>query len=110
MRTQAAGKGPGQGNDILEGSAGADTFVFRATDRKDIFGNTIDSGFDRITDFYRAHGDRIDLSGHFEATDYATFRVEANQLAGDTHLRLGVGTIVIEDVTISELRSDMFLF
>ncbi|MFV0300851.1 MAG: M10 family metallopeptidase C-terminal domain-containing protein, partial [Paracoccus sp. (in: a-proteobacteria)] len=42
----------GAGHDRLEGGAGADTFRFAR----------VDSHFDRVVDFDRAEGDRIDLS------------------------------------------------
>jgi Ca2+-binding RTX toxin-like protein len=99
----------GDGNDMLSGGSGADTFVFVARDASK-FSPAKDSGFDRITDFERAEGDRIDLVFHKEAVDFATLRDEASQFGDDTHLRLGEDTIVIEDVGLSELRADMFLF
>lgn len=99
----------GEGNDVLNGGAGADTFVFEALVRGK-FSPATNSGFDRITDFDRAEGDRIDLGGHKAATDFATLRAEASQFGSDTHLRLGVDTIVLEDVSLSELRADLFLF
>lgn len=99
----------GEGNDILTGGSGADTFVFEARFASK-FSPATNSGFDRITDFDRTEGDLIDLGGHKAATDFATLRAEASQFGADTHLRIGVDTIVIEDVGISELRADLFLF
>jgi Ca2+-binding RTX toxin-like protein len=99
----------GGGNDILSGSSGADTFAFTAlTEGK--FRPATDSGFDRITDFSRAEGDVIDLRFHKAATDFSDLRAEASQFGSDTHLRLGEDTIVLEDVSLSALRADMFLF
>jgi Ca2+-binding RTX toxin-like protein len=100
----------GQGNDVLTGGAGADRFEFHASNLGGKGRDPFDSGFDRIADFSRSQGDKIDLTGHFEATDFATLRAEANQLGTDTHLRLGEDTIVIEDVALSQLSASMFLF
>ena len=97
----------GQGDDVLSGGAGADVFVFTAHVRGRLSPAT-DSGFDRITDFEA--GDRIDLSGHKAATDFADLRATASQFGTDTHLRLGVDTIVLEDVALAELTANMFLF
>jgi Ca2+-binding RTX toxin-like protein len=98
----------GQANDVLTGGTGADTFVFTAVRTK--FGPGTDSGFDRITDFSRSQGDRIDLSAHKEATDFATLRATSSQFGTDTHLRLGDDTIVLEDVALSQLSDTMFVF
>ena len=98
----------GEGDDLLSGGTGADVFQFIAVPAH--FLPEVDSGFDRITDFNRAEGDRIDLRSHKEATDYATLRNTANQFGTDTHLSLGQDTIVLEDVAISQLSADMFLF
>ena len=99
----------GEGNDMLLGRLGADTFVFVARNAGKVSPAT-DSGFDRVTDFDRAEGDRIDLVRHKEATDFASLRDEASQFGTDTHLRLGEDTIVLEDVSLTALRADMFLF
>ena len=55
-------------------------------------------------------GDRIDLTGHKAATDFADLRATASQFGTDTHLRLGVDTIVLEEVALAELSANMFLF
>jgi Ca2+-binding RTX toxin-like protein len=99
----------GQANDVLTGGNGADTFVFVARNAGKFTPET-DSGFDRITDFSRASGDRIDLGAHKEATTFAELKANASQFATDTHLRLGDDTIVIEDVALSQLSASMFLF
>ena len=90
--------GGGEGDDLLSGGSGADTFKFIANDAGKVT-PARDSGFDRIFDFGRSEGDRIDLVHHKEATDFATLRDEASQFGSDTHLRLGEDTIVIEDVS-----------
>ena len=99
----------GQGNDVLSGGNGADTFVFvaRIAGR---FSPETDSGSDRITDFSSSSGDRIDLSGHKEATTFAELKASASQFSTDTHLRLGDDTIVIDDVALSQLSESMFIF
>jgi Ca2+-binding RTX toxin-like protein len=99
----------GEGNDVLTGGAGADTFVFEAFIQPRS-GVEVDSGFDRITDFDRGADDRIDLTFHKEAADFAALRAEASQFGTDTHLRLGVDTVVLEDVSLAELSANMFLF
>jgi Ca2+-binding RTX toxin-like protein len=48
--------GGGEGSDIVTGGTGADTFEFRSTYQ------LIGTGTDRITDFSKAEGDKIDLS------------------------------------------------
>ena len=99
----------GEGNDVLSGGDGADLFDFDAfTPSK--FRPATDSGFDRITDFERAEGDVIDLRSHKEATTFADLRANASQFGTDTHLRLGDDTIVVEDVSLSELTESMFIF
>lgn len=99
----------GLGNDILAGGTGADSFKFVARNAGKFSAET-DSGFDRVTDFNRAEGDVIDLTGHKEATTFAELRATASQFGTDTHLRLGDDTIVLEDVSLGALRADMFLF
>jgi Ca2+-binding RTX toxin-like protein len=99
----------GEGNDILAGGSGADVFVFRASDFDGRVTDPFDSGFDRITDFSRAQGDRIDLTGHFEATSFGELIANASQFGTDTHLRLGVDTIVLENVALNQLGESMFL-
>jgi Ca2+-binding RTX toxin-like protein len=99
----------GQGNDVLTGGTGADTFVFVARAPGKFSAGT-NSGFDRITDFSRSSGDRIDLSAHKEATTFSELKADASQFGADTHLRLGVDTVVLEDVALSELSASMFLF
>jgi Ca2+-binding RTX toxin-like protein len=99
----------GEGNDVLSGGSGGDVFAFHAFNA----GKTrpaSDSGFDRITDFDRAEGDVIDLRFHKAATDFSHLRAEASQFGADTHLRLGPDTIVLEDVSLSQISADLFLF
>jgi Ca2+-binding RTX toxin-like protein len=100
---------PRQGNDLLTGGDGADTFAFVASNASRFRPET-DSSFDRITDLSRASGDRIDLSRHKEAATFAELKASASQFSTDTHLRLGDDTIVIEDVTLSQVTASMFMF
>jgi Ca2+-binding RTX toxin-like protein len=98
----------GQGDDVLAGGAGADVFEFIA--RPAHFLPAVDTGFDRITDYSKAEGDLINLRGHHEVTDFATLRGDARQVGSDTLIRLGEDTIVVEDLTLSELSAGMFVF
>ena len=100
----------GEGNDMLTGGAGADTFVFFARDAGQASPGEVNSGFDRILDFDRAEGDRIDLRATWRRPTFADLRADASQFGTDTHLRLGVDTIVLEDVALAELSANMFLF
>ena len=100
----------GEGNDVLAGDTGGDLFVFRASNIDGKASDPFDSGFDRITDFSRSQGDRVDLGGHFEASTFETLRAEASQFGTDTHLRLGDDTIVLEDIALGDLSASMFLF
>lgn len=96
------------GKDALTGGTGANTFAFVALDAK--FGRSTDPGFDRVSDFDRGAGGRIDLTDHRQATDLAALGATASQFGTDTHLRLGGDTIVLEDVALSQLSSSVFLF
>lgn len=58
----------GAGNDTLTGGGGADKFVF----------NSLSEGIDRITDFNRAQGDKIEVSSTFGATSINQFSFNTN--------------------------------
>ncbi|MGF6230377.1 Ca2+-binding RTX toxin-like protein [Inquilinus ginsengisoli] len=66
----------GAGKDSLTGGSGADRFVFAATGDSAVGANA-----DRITDFSRAQGDRIDLSG-----------IDANSAAAGTQAFSFIGS------------------
>jgi Ca2+-binding RTX toxin-like protein len=100
----------GMDDDLLIGGAGADLFVFKASDFDGLGQDPFDSGADRITDFNRGEGDRIDLRGHFEATTFADLRAGASQFGTDTVLTIGDDTIRLDDVALAELSASMFLF
>lgn len=53
---------------------------------------------------------RLVGSDHFEATTFADLKAGASQFGSDTVLRLGEDTIRLEDVSLAELSSTMFLF
>jgi Ca2+-binding RTX toxin-like protein len=89
-----------EGNDVLAGGSGADTFVFRAVKIQPFNVPGFDSGHDVITDF--GTGDRIDLRGHFEATTFADLKAGASQFGDDTVLALGDDTIRLEHVALNE--------
>ena len=72
------------GNDVLTGGAGAD--VFRATNR---------GGFDRVTDFSVAAGDRVELA---PGTTYALAQVGA-----DVVITMGGGAMTLVGVQMSSL-------
>jgi Ca2+-binding RTX toxin-like protein len=99
----------GEANDILTGGSGADVFVFKASFAGK-FRPATDSGFDRITDIDRGEGDLIDLKGHKAATNFAELKAASSQFGEDTHLQVGVDTIVLEDTGLNELSAGMFLF
>lgn len=98
----------GEGDDVLVGGSGADTFVFEAVEFGWFGTPGHDSGADVISDF--GAGDRIDLRGHFEATDFADLAAGASQFGTDTVLRLGDDTIRIQNFDLDDLASSMFLF
>jgi T1SS-143 domain-containing protein len=99
----------GLGNDVLYGGSGADTFVYQ----------TINDGVDRIKDFNRGEGDKLDLSallGGFDPlTESINSFVFATQSGGNTTIHVnpngsGAGgataLAVLEGVNVSV--SDLF--
>jgi len=57
----------GEGNDVLDGGRGADTLFGNAGADTFRFSSAVRGEIDRIVDFSRAEGDRIDLTGLFAA-------------------------------------------
>ena len=98
----------GTGNDVLAGGSGNDRFIFKASD---IFGKgqrPFDSGDDLILDFSLA--DKIDLSGHVDATTFAALRAGARQVGEDAVITLGEDTITLDNFQAAELIPSMFVF
>lgn len=90
----------GDGNDTLTGGAGNDTFRFTA--RFD---------HDTITDFAAgtAIGDVIDFTSLF--ADFTAVLVASQQVGGDTVITLdGNNTLTLQNVAISQLNANDFLF
>ena len=97
----------GTGDDTLTGGTGADTFVF-------IEGH----GADTITDFSKAEGDRIDLSGFDAAITWEELSAKITTVTDDSNVVTGVqidlsewggGTIVLQGITsVDEVTEDMF--
>lgn len=82
----------GDGNDILTGRAGRDTFVI---DR----GN----GSDIITDFATgANGDFLDLR-HYSFTSFAALKPLMTQSGGDTVINLGTETLTLKNVKMVDI-------
>jgi Ca2+-binding RTX toxin-like protein len=79
----------GLGRDTLTGGAGADLFRYQSTDDSRFFPGGVDNR-DRITDFNRADGDKIDLTTLAEANgqtirfngNYATFGEAQSAISG----------------------------
>ncbi len=92
----------GSGCDRISGGDGADTFVFETGDKWDI-----------IRDFDSSEGDRIDLSGMTEVTDWADLK--ANHLfdfgGGDSAIYgISGDLIVLRNVDHDDLTAADFLF
>ncbi|MDH2327084.1 hypothetical protein QCN27_09400 [Cereibacter sp. SYSU M97828] len=89
----------GTGNDLMSGGSGADRFVFHTG-----------HGKDRIVDFTPG-ADRIDLRGVSAITDFDDLRADhAVQDGGDVVIRYGASAFRLEDVRLSALDADDFLF
>jgi len=90
----------GEGNDTLTGGGGTDTFVFA-----DGF------GFDTITDFNHAQGDKIDLTGVTSVTDFATLLTLASENGANTVIDFGNGDVItLNNVTLANLTASNFIF
>ncbi len=97
----------GTGNDTMTGGTGADTFVFNQS-----------SGHDTITDFSKAGGDRIALSGFDAAVTWDALSTNITTITDDDNVVTGVridlgewggGTITLEGITsVDDLTEDMF--
>jgi hypothetical protein len=90
------------GNDLFDGGADDDTFVFRPG-----------GGTDRIAGFQAGAGteDKIDLKGFSGIHDLAAVLALATQVGADTVLNFGGGnSITLLNVTRADLNVDDFLF
>ena len=90
------------GNDLFDGGADDDTFVFRPG-----------GGADTIAGFQAGAGteDRIDLKGFSGIHDLTAVLALATQVGADTVLNFGGGnTITLQGVTRADLDADDFLF
>lgn len=84
----------GQGNDRLTGGSGQDTFVFR---------HGVGGG--NIMDF-QPDLDAIKINGG--PSDFSHLHI--SNIDGNAHIQLGSGTIIVENVSSSDLSADIFIF
>jgi Ca2+-binding RTX toxin-like protein len=92
----------GAGNDVLTGLGGNDQFVF-----KERF------GADRITDFAAGAGagDVLQLSLGTAFDSFEEVRAVASQVKADTVINFGdLGSITLQNVAVTSLAADDFLF
>ncbi|MES2193997.1 MAG: calcium-binding protein [Pseudomonadota bacterium] len=90
------------GNDIFDGGADDDTFVFRPGGGADIIAGFVAGA---NTD------DRIDLKGFAGVDDFTAVLALATQVGVDTVLDFGGGnTVTLQNVTRADLDADDFLF
>lgn len=86
------------GDDVLNGAAGADRFVFSGT-----------VGHDTVSDFNPCDGDVIDLSGISWINNYVDLLTHSNILSGlnnDLVLSNGTDTITFTDYKVSHILLD----
>jgi Tol biopolymer transport system component len=90
------------GNDLLIGGTGADTFVY-----------AVGGGIDRIADFNRGEGDRIDLTGVpgvYSLADILALATSANEGA-NTRITFGEGdSLTLSGVSLASLVASDFVF
>ncbi len=86
---------------MLTGDGGADTFIFAGA-----------FGQDRITDFgAEGAADRIDLSGVAAISGFADLSADHMVQSGaDVLISAGPDTILLENVLLSALNADDFIF
>ena len=97
------------GNDIIDGKAGSDTLT--GGTGSDIFVYSAGGGADRITDFHRNEGDRIDLRGVPGIYSLADVQAIAATSGSDTVLTFSLGnSITLANVSLSSLAATDFIF
>lgn len=94
----------GSGDDVLSGGFGDD--ILTGGGGADFFGFGVDQGADVITDFGGDDQLQLFLPGNVQFDD---LQIEANT-AGDAVIRLGSGSITLEDVNPGDLTPDDFIF
>jgi Ca2+-binding RTX toxin-like protein len=88
------------GNDGLTGGLGSDTFVYANG-----------GGADTITDFNRAEGDKIDVTGVSGIFTLADIQARASQQGPNTLIDFGAGnTITLYNITVGSLVASDFVF
>jgi len=86
-----------EGNDIIRGGAGADTYAYRIGD-----------GTDTIEDFNIAEGDKIDLTGT-TFSNFSGLQTLFTQDGLNTKIALGAGGLLLENVLAASLTEDQFV-
>ena len=88
----------GTGNDVGTGGADADTFVFATGYQRD-----------RINDFTKSDGDKIDLKGVTTVSSFSDLNIAQN--GANTVINFGSGDVLtLRDVTASTLDAGDFIF
>jgi len=99
-----------EGSDILYGNSGADVFAYGKEEGTLEFGNDIIKDFE--LDGRGREGDSIKIINLGTAFDtYAEVRSVAQQMGNDVLFNFGNNrTLLVEDVRVSDLTSDYFIF
>ncbi len=100
----------GYGDDTLTGAGGDDTLTGGSGD--DLFVFTDGDGDDTFTDFMAGAGtdDVIDLTGVSALDDFADVQDAATQVAADTVIDFGGGSMTLLGVNVGDLVESDFLF
>lgn len=86
------------GDDVLTGGVGADIFNFRGG-----------SGYDMVTDFNGAQGDRIWISAS-DAANFQALASKMSQVSTYTYIKFAGQEIILSGVQMSSLTADHFVF
>ena len=92
----------GAGSDVMTGGSGADTFVFVT------YRGNLHEGADRITD-YDPGTDMLDFTA-IEIDSYVEAIAASSQAGSDVVVDFAQGSVTLENVLLSDLSSDDFLF